>query len=126
MNKLTIDNFTRTNSEGIAANVPLKYLTASSVIGDKVHDEKDNYMGEIKDVMLDIASGEISYFVIKYGGFLGFGVKYFAVPFNMLRVNPAKKIFVSHLEKKLFEQAPGFDLKHWPLTNAHHHHLSGD
>jgi sporulation protein YlmC with PRC-barrel domain len=119
MENLTVDNFTGRNSEGRHPNWPLKYLTASSIIGDKVHDENDEDMGTIRDVMIDISSGKIEYFVIQFGVFLGFGIKYFAIPFRLLRVDPKKKVFVFTQKKQTLENAPGFDLEHWPETNFH-------
>ncbi len=119
MDSLTKDNFTGINPDETNPNIPLKYLTASSVIGDKVHDDKDEKMGEIKDIMIDLGTGKIDYFIVEFGGFLGMGIKYFAIPFNMLHADPDKKIFVFNQEKELLENAPGFDLDHWPDTNFH-------
>jgi len=119
MDTLSTDNFTGVNQEGATPNMPLKYLTASSIIGDKVHDEKDESMGKIEDLMIDLATGKIEYVVIEFGGFLGMGIKYFAIPFAMLQVNPEKKLFVFNQPKERLEKAPGFDLAHWPNTNFH-------
>jgi sporulation protein YlmC with PRC-barrel domain len=119
MEKLAKDDFTGVNQGERHPNVPLRYLTASSIIGDKVHDEKDAAMGKIEDIMLDITTGKIDYVVVEFGGFLGIGIKYFAVPFNMLEVDPDKKIFVFKGDKELLKKAPGFDLSHWPDTNFH-------
>jgi sporulation protein YlmC with PRC-barrel domain len=83
MENLTPDNFTGINQEGLTPNLPLKYLTASSIIGDKVHDANDQHMGKIEDIMIDLTTGKIDYLVIEFGGFLGIGIKYFAIPFAM-------------------------------------------
>ena len=119
METLKEDNFTGVNQDELYPNMPLKYLTASSIIGDKVHSEEDEAMGEIKDIMIDLASGKIDYMIFEFGGFLGIGIKYFAIPFSLLTVNPDKKIFVFNQKKELLENAPGFDLDHWPDTNFH-------
>ncbi len=119
MDTLIKDNFTGVNEDETNPNMPLKYLTASSIIGDKVHDDKDEPMGEIKDIMIDITTGKIDYIVIEFGGFLGIGIKYFAIPFVMLTVDPAKKIFIFNQNKEKLENAPGFNLGHWPDTNFH-------
>jgi sporulation protein YlmC with PRC-barrel domain len=113
------DNLTGANHGDLYSNQPLKYLTALSIIGDKVHNEKDERMGEIKDIMIDITSGKIDYFVIEFGGFLGIGIKYFAIPFSLLRVDAPKKVFIFNQEKEMLEKAPGFDMDHWPDTNIH-------
>ena len=47
-------------------------------------------LGEIKDIMLDLETGKIDYFVIEFGGFLGLGVKYFAIPFRLLKLDASK------------------------------------
>ena len=113
------DDLTGTNHGDLYSNFPLKYLTASSIIGDKVHNKADEQMGEIMDIMIDVVAGKIDYFVIEFGGFLGIGVKYFAIPFRMLRVDPENKRFIFNQQKSTLEQAPGFDMGHWPHTNIH-------
>ena len=119
MDKLAKDDFTGVNQGEMTPNIPLRYLTASSIIGDEVHDDKDNSMGKIEDIMIDITNGKIDYVVVEFGGFLGIGVKYFAIPFNMLEINQEKKIFIFKGKKEMLENAPGFDLSHWPDTNFH-------
>jgi sporulation protein YlmC with PRC-barrel domain len=119
MNTLTEDNLTGVNHGELFSNTPLKYLTASSIIGDKVHNEKDEHMGMIRDIMLDITTGKIGYYVIEFGGFLGIGIKYFAIPFNLLQIDADKKKFIFNQKRELLERAPGFDLDHWPYTNLH-------
>ena len=119
MNNLLEDNLTGTNHGKLFPNMPGKYLTASSVIGDKVHNEKGEHLGFIKDIMLDVSTGSIDYYVIEFGGFLGIGVKYFAIPSRLLKVDSINKRFVFNQRKEVLEQAPGFDLEHWPDTNLH-------
>ena len=119
METLKEDNFTGVNPGELTPNLPLKYLTASSIIGDKVHNLEGEAMGEIEDIMIDLASGKINYMIIEFGGFLGIGVKYFAIPFDMLKVNPEQKTFTFNQTRELLENAPGFDLDHWPDTNFH-------
>ncbi len=76
-------------------------------------------MGEIEDVMIDILTGKIEYYVIKFGGFLTVNEKYFAIPFTLLKVDPGKKQFILNQSRKVLENAPGFDMGHWPETNFH-------
>lgn len=119
MDILQNENLTGVNHEGKHPNVPLKYLAATSVIGDKVHNAQDEHLGKITDIMIDIASGKIEYVVIEFGGFLTIGQKYFAIPFSLLQVDPAKKAFLLDQPKEKLENAPGFDMNHWPETNFH-------
>ena len=119
MDTLANENLTGVNPEGAHPNRPLKFLTATSVIGDKVHNDKDEHMGTIEDVMLDINSGKVEYVVIKFGGFLTINEKYFAIPWKLLKIDPAKKAFILNQSKEMLEKAPGFDMSHWPETNFH-------
>ncbi|MEO6669513.1 MAG: PRC-barrel domain-containing protein [Ferruginibacter sp.] len=114
------DNFTgHFEGEDPNINAQLKFLTASSIIGDKVHDLEDKHMGHIKDIMIDVRNGKIEYYVIEFGGFLGIGEKFFAIPFPLLRVDPEHKRFTFLEKKETIAKAPGFDKHHWPETNEH-------
>jgi sporulation protein YlmC with PRC-barrel domain len=117
MEKLPEDNFTNNMHVGEHFNKPLHYLTASSIIGDKVHDEKGEHMGDIKDIMIDTETGKIHYYVIEWGGFFGLGTRYFAIPFEYLRVDPENKRYIFTQPREVLADAPGFNHWHWPDTN---------
>ena len=119
MNTYTQDNLTGENHEGKKSNLPLKFLTASTIIGEKVIDSAGERIGTVKDVMLDITVGKIQYVVIESGGFLGIGEKFFAIPFGALRIDSKEEAFVLEQDKEVIKNAPGFDKDHWPDTNAH-------
>src|SRR3954471_17842244 len=113
------DNMTGENHFGKRPNTPVKFLTATSVIGDDVRNNLDENLGKIKDVMIDIQSGTIEYVVVEFGGFLGIGEKYFAVPFRALAIDTKREAFILGQTKEVLEKAPGFDKDHWPETNSH-------
>jgi sporulation protein YlmC with PRC-barrel domain len=119
LEKLEKENLTGVNFEGKYPNRPLKYLTASSIIGDKVYNPQGEHLGAIEDIMIDITQGQIEYVVIKFGGFLTINEKYFAIPFRLMKVDPDKKAFILNQSKETLEKAPGFDMSHWPETNFH-------
>ena len=116
---LNKENLTGVNTEGKHPNLPLKYLTAKSIIGDKVVNAKGEDMGAIEDIMVNITTGQIEYVIIKFGGFLTINEKYFAIPFNRLQVDPERKAFILEQSRETLEKAPGFDMAHWPETNFH-------
>ena len=118
-NNLFQDNFTGKFEGDPDVNVNLKFLTASTIIGDKVLNNEDEDMGSIHDIMLDIRSGKIEYYVIEFGGFLGMGEKFFAIPFHLLTVDPEHKVFRFNEKRETLKKAPGFDKNHWPETNEH-------
>lgn len=119
MSILENENITGKNPEGNQPNVPLRFLTASSIIGDKVHNDKGEHLGKIEDIMIDVTTGKIEYVVIKFGGFITIGEKYFAIPFNLLQVDTKNKMIRFNESREMLEKAPGFDMNHWPETNFH-------
>ena len=57
----------------------------SQLIGAKVEDPSGKNIGAIEDVMVD-SSGRVQFAVLSFGGFLGVGEKWYAVPWNALHV----------------------------------------
>jgi sporulation protein YlmC with PRC-barrel domain len=62
-------------------------MSASTFIGDDVCNRKDENLGNIKEFMLDVRSGNVRYAVLSSGGFLGMGEKLFAVPWSALTLD---------------------------------------
>ena len=113
------DNFTGKNEGENNSNIPFRLLTAHTIIGDNVLNAENENMGKIHDIMLDVRSGKIEYYVIEFGGFLGIGEKLFAIPFHLLLVDPENKVFRFNEKREVLEKAPGFEKEHWPQTNEH-------
>jgi sporulation protein YlmC with PRC-barrel domain len=94
-------------------------MGANTLIGDHVHNLKNEHLGEIKEIMLDMRSGKIAYAVMSSGGVLSIGEKLFAVPWEALKLDTANKRFTLDIAKERIESAPGFDTKNWPdMANA--------
>ena len=91
-----------------------KVLSASTLKGDKVVNEKGEQLGTIDELMINLESGRIAYAVLSFGGFLGMGDKLFAIPWSALRVDTEEKRLVLNVPKEKLEKAPGFDPENWP------------
>jgi sporulation protein YlmC with PRC-barrel domain len=89
-------------------------MGADTLIGNDVYNHNEEDLGDIKEIMLDVRSGRVSYAVLSFGGFLGMGEKLFAVPWNALTLDTVNKRFVLNVEKERLENAPGFDKDNWP------------
>ena len=125
MNNFDADNLTGKNHEGAHPNMRLRFLTASSIMSDKVFNLREEQLGAIKDFMIDLDGGKIEYIVIELGGFLGIGEKYFAIPYALFKVDAKNQRFILDQEKETLQAAPGFDKDHWPETNTHQFDDSG-
>jgi sporulation protein YlmC with PRC-barrel domain len=89
-------------------------MGADTLIGDHVHNLKDEHLGEIKEIMLDMRSGKIAYAVMSSGGVLGLGAKLFAVPWQALTLDTANHRMTMNMDKAKIDAAPGFDTDNWP------------
>jgi sporulation protein YlmC with PRC-barrel domain len=94
--------------------LPAEVVAASSLEGETVLDSAGETVGEIEEIMLDVAGGRVAYAVLAVGGFLGIGEKYFPVPWSALTRDTARKCFVLGIDKDRLADAPGFDKDHWP------------
>lgn len=89
-------------------------IGADTIMGHDVHNRKDENLGDIKEIMLDMSSGRVFYAVLSSGGFLGMGEKLCAVPWSALTLDEGNKRFVLDVDKTRFEQAPSFEKDKWP------------
>ena len=89
-------------------------MGADTLIGNDVYNHNEEDLGDIKEIMLDVRNGRVSYAVLSFGGFLGMGEKLFAVPWNALTLDTVNKRFILNVEKERLENAPGFDKDNWP------------
>lgn len=89
-------------------------MGANTLVGNDVYNHKDEDLGDIKEIMLDMRSGKAVYAVLSFGGILGLGEKLFAVPWAALALDTKNKRFILKVEKDTLKDAPGFDKNNWP------------
>jgi len=77
-----------------------RLLGAETLIGNDVYNLDEEDIGDIKEIMLDVATGGIAYAVLSFGSFLGMGEKLFAVPWSALKLDTENKRFILNVEKK--------------------------
>jgi sporulation protein YlmC with PRC-barrel domain len=78
-------------------------LSTSSLSGTDVTNRKGENLGDLKDIMLDLESGEVAYAVISFGGFLGIGDKLFAVPWEALTFDKSNEQIIMDVSKEKLE-----------------------
>jgi len=103
-----------------------RLMGADTLLGNDVYNLQNEDIGDIKEIMLDVASGNVEYAVLSFGSFLGLGEKLFAVPWNALKLDTENKRFLLDVDKERLKNAPGFDKDNWPdladktlATNLH-------
>ena len=104
--------------KSVVGNVPqgehFNAFRIEKIINSGVINLEGERIGTIDDLVIDIDTGNIAYAVLEFGGFIGFGDKLFAVPWQSLTAVPAEGIFILDQSKAKLEKAPGFDKNNWP------------
>jgi len=91
-----------------------RLLSMDALVGNAVYNLQGDDLGGIKDLMLDVHTGQVAYAVLSFGGFFGMGEKYFAVPWNALSLDATERRFTLNADKAKLKNAPGFDRSNWP------------
>lgn len=91
-----------------------RWQKATDLMDKKVTNPAGENLGEIEDIVVDPNSGRILYGVVSFGGFLGMGEKFFAVPWQSLELAGDNKAFTFDVDKDRLKKAPSFDKSHWP------------
>jgi sporulation protein YlmC with PRC-barrel domain len=89
-------------------------MGADTLIGENVVNAQGLSLGDIKEIMLDMRSGQVAYAVLAFGGFFGLGEKLFAVPWQAMQLDTVNKCFVLDVDKERLKTAPGFNAHAWP------------
>jgi sporulation protein YlmC with PRC-barrel domain len=91
-----------------------KFNKVSTLIGMEVRNPKNERLGELKEIAVDLAGERIAYVVIASGGFLGMGDKLLAIPASALKPNLEGGFLVLDADKEALRAAPSFDKSNWP------------
>ena len=114
-NYVTRDNFGMyaRNNDGPGPSL----MGANTLLGNDVYNADDEDLGDIKEFMLDMATGKVAYAVLSFGGILGMGDKLFAVPWAALKLDTVNKRFTLNVPKASLKDAPGFNQDRWPTMS---------
>ena len=94
-------------------------IQASRVIGTDVYNTEGKHIGTIEDVMLDKTTNSIMFAVIGFGGFLGIGEKYHALPWSTLDYERERGGYVVPFSKEQLEAAPVHDINDLTGNDGH-------
>lgn len=84
-------------------------LNTDDITGSDVRNLEDENLGSVSDLVIDPASGELTYVVVARGGFLGFGEDYVAVPWERFSATPGLNTLVLNMDPETLQDAPVID-----------------
>jgi sporulation protein YlmC with PRC-barrel domain len=91
-----------------------RYQKGNDLIGKAVTNNANENLGRVEDIVIDANTGRILYGVVSFGGFLGLGEKWFAVPWESLQLQGNAEKLVMNFDKETLRNAEGFDKSNWP------------
>jgi sporulation protein YlmC with PRC-barrel domain len=84
-----------------------RVMSASTLSSDAVRNRLGEDVGAIKEIMIDVPSGQVAYAVLSFGGFLGIGQKLFAIPWAALTLDEDRKCSCSMWIRARSKKRPG-------------------
>ena len=88
--------------------------SAAAMIGATAVDAEGEAIGEVTDLMIEVASGRVAYVVISVGATLGFGGERYPVPWSALSHDAEAAEFRLHCSKAHLAAAPVVEREFWP------------
>ena len=85
-----------------------------TVIGAYIQNNRGEYLGQIRDLMIDPQDGGVAFAVLAHGGTMGIPMRYFAVPFSALTVSHKKNVYLLDISREKMNAAPSFARSQWP------------
>lgn len=92
-------------------------ISTGDVEGTTVHDMRGRQIGAIDHLMIDKASGRVSYAVMNFGGFLGMGQGHHPLPWSALKYDPSVGGYVTGITEAQLKDAPAFSDDSWSDRN---------
>lgn len=96
--------------------LPWNLQKSSMIVGSTVQNAQGENLGKIEELVVDPGDNRVVYAVVSFGGFLGIGEKWFAIPMSAMTRGQAENIFILAVDKDRLQHAPGFDKDKWPVT----------
>lgn len=95
--------------EGLPIEETSRLIASNKVEGTPVYSRDRQRLGTIYNFMVDKLSGQVEYAVLRYGGFLGMGQRYYPLPWRVLTYHRDTGGYVIDMLARDFEDAPSFD-----------------
>lgn len=95
--------------EGLPIEETTRLIASNKVEGTPVYSRDGERVGTVYNFMVDKRSGQVEYAVMRYGGFLGMGQRYYPLPWRVLTYHRDTGGYVIGMSARDFEDAPSFD-----------------
>jgi len=88
-------------------------IGSDKVEGTAVYNARGEHMGSVERVMIEKRSGHVSYAVLSFGGFMGFGSEYYPVPWSALTYDTSLGGYRLNIAEDKLRGAPHYTGEDW-------------
>ena len=85
-----------------------RLIASNKVEGTEVYNRAGEHLGEVYNFMVDKFTGQVAYAVMSFGGFLGIGERYHALPWKALDYDVKQGGYVVDMDRAKLEGAPTY------------------
>lgn len=97
-----------TSGTPVALDETHQLISSDKVEGTAVYGPDGEKIGSVYTLMIDKISGQVSYAVLSFGGFLGIGDDYYPLPWNSLTYDTGLGGYVVSVAREQLENAPHY------------------
>jgi PRC-barrel domain protein len=94
--------------KGLPINETSRLIASNKVEGTPVYGRGGDRLGTIYNFMVDKYSGQVEYAVMRYGGFLGIGQRYYPLPWRILSYDTREGGYHIEMGERDLQRAPSF------------------
>ena len=87
---------------------PHQLIASDRVEGTAVRRPNGNKIGHIERLMIDKVTGQVSYAILSFGGFLGMGGNLLPLPWSKLHYKPRFEAYELAIDDDELKRAPSF------------------
>jgi hypothetical protein len=106
------------SSSSVERDETTDLIASNKVEGTAVYNRDGEQLGEVYNFMVGKRSGRVAYAVMSFGGFLGIGQRYHALPWNVLTYDTNRGGYVIDADKDRLMRAPSHQEGEEPFSRA--------
>jgi PRC-barrel domain len=111
-----MDDVRTATAAHLEADETHRLISSEKVDGTAVYDRRGERLGSVHHLMIDKYTGQVSYAVMSFGGFLGIGESYHPLPWKVLNYDVRLGGYVVDLDRNRLQDAPSYtsrDIPNW-------------
>jgi sporulation protein YlmC with PRC-barrel domain len=105
------------SGDGVATDETARLIASNKVEGTAVYNRQGEHLGAVYNFMVDKFTGQVSYVVMSFGGFLGIGEGYHPLPWKSLTYVRRLGGYVVDIDKDRLEEAPRYGAGEDPFAD---------